>query len=141
MALRPHIVHIVGHTEADHAATAADVIEASLMARQAIANALKGQPDMLADPKVQARKDHLIAEAQFTLQAIRNLAEPGSTDPLTDPVVLGEDVRLGILDAPHLRGSKIARGELRTRVIQGGCEAVRSDGSPLPEAERLSTYL
>jgi len=29
----PHIVHIVGHTEADHAATAGDVIEASQMAR------------------------------------------------------------------------------------------------------------
>ncbi len=37
MALKPHIVHIVGHTEADHAATAADIIDASLMARQAIA--------------------------------------------------------------------------------------------------------
>ncbi len=140
MALRPHIVHIVGHTEADHAATAADVIEASLMARQAVANALKGQPDMLADPKVQARKEHLITEARLTLTAISNLGQLGS-DPLSDPAVLGKAVRLGILDAPHLRGSKIARGEIRTRVIQGGCEAVRSDGSPLPEAERLSTYL
>ncbi|MBU1662621.1 MAG: hypothetical protein KKD28_14245 [Chloroflexi bacterium] len=27
MALRPHVVHVVGYTEADHAATAADVIE------------------------------------------------------------------------------------------------------------------
>jgi len=140
MALQPHIVHIVGHTEADHAATAADVIEASLMARQAVANALKGQPDMLADPKVQARKEHLITEARLTLTAISNLGQSGS-DPLSDPAVLGKAVRLGILDAPHLRGSKIARGEIRTRVIQGGCEAVRSDGSPLPEAERLSTYL
>ncbi len=140
MALQPHIVHIVGHTEADHAATAADVIEASLMARQAVANALKGQPDMLADPKVQARKEHLITEARLTLTAISNLGQSGS-DALSDPAVLGKAVRLGILDAPHLRGSKIARGEIRTRVIQGGCEAVRSDGSPLPEAERLSTYL
>jgi len=140
MALRPHIVHIVGHTEADHAATAADVIEASLMARQAVASALKGQPDMLADPKVQARKEHLITEARLTLTAISNLGQSGS-DALSDPAVLGKAVRLGILDAPHLRGSKIARGEIRTRVIQGGCEAVRSDGSPLPEAERLSTYL
>ncbi len=124
MALRPHIVHIVGHTEADHAATAADVIDASLMARQAIANALKGQPDMLADPLVQARKDHLIAEAHLTLAAIRSLAEPGCPDPLTDPAVLGKAVRLGILDAPHLaRCAKCARrnqdthnpGRLRSR--------------------------
>lgn len=141
MALKPHIVHIVGHTEADHAATAADIIDASLMARQAISNAIKGQPDMLADPAVRERKDHLIAEARLTLDAIRGLAEPGSPDPLTDPAVLGKAVRLGILDAPHLRGSKIARGDIRTRVIQGGCEAVRPDGSPLSEAERLSEYL
>jgi hypothetical protein len=111
------------------------------MARQAIANALKGQPDMLVDPLIQARKDHLISEARLTLAAIRSLAEPGCPDPLTDPAVLGKAVRLGILDAPHLRGSKIARGEIKTRIIQGGCEAVRPDGSPLPEAERLSTYL
>ena len=141
MALKPHIVHIVGHTEADHAATAADIIDASLMARQAISNAIKGQPDMLADPAVRARKDHLIAEARLTLDAIRGLAEPDSPDPLTDPAVLGKAVRLGILDAPHLRGSKIARGNIRTRVIQGGCEAVKPDGSPLSEAERLSEYL
>ena len=54
MALRPHIVHIVGHTEADHAATAEDVIEASRLARRAIDNALHGQPDMSADPRVQS---------------------------------------------------------------------------------------
>ena len=29
MALNPHIIHIVGHTEAHHAASADDVIEAS----------------------------------------------------------------------------------------------------------------
>ena len=95
MALKPHIVHIVGHTEAHHAATADDVIDASLMARQAIENALKGQPDMLADPSIQARKTHLIAEAQVTLKAIRNLAGPEVQDPLTDPATLGKAVRVG----------------------------------------------
>jgi len=35
MALRPHIVHVVGHTEAHHAATADDVIEACKLARRA----------------------------------------------------------------------------------------------------------
>jgi methylmalonyl-CoA mutase cobalamin-binding subunit len=55
MALKPHIVHIVGHTEAHHAATAEDIIVASRMARQAIDNALAGQPDMSSDPAIQAR--------------------------------------------------------------------------------------
>ena len=40
MALKPHIVHVVGHTEADHAATAEDVIEACTMARRVIENAV-----------------------------------------------------------------------------------------------------
>ena len=51
MALHPHIVHVVGHTEAHHAATAEDVIEACKLARRAIENALSGQPDMTADPR------------------------------------------------------------------------------------------
>jgi hypothetical protein len=141
MALKPHIVHIVGHTEAHHAATADDVIDASLMARQAIENALKGQPDMLADPAIQARKSHLIAEAQVTLSAIRSLADDEVQDPLTDPATLGKAVRMGILDAPHLRASKIARGSIQTRIINGGCEAIDTDNQPLPERKRLAEFL
>lgn len=59
MALRPHIIHIVGHTETDHAATAEDVIEAARMARRVIENAM-GQPDLTADPVVQERKAELV---------------------------------------------------------------------------------
>ena len=55
MALKPHIVHVVGHTEAHHAATAEDVIAACRVARRAIENALAGAPDMTVDPRVQAR--------------------------------------------------------------------------------------
>ena len=55
MALKPDIIHIVGHTEAHHAATGTDVITASGMAQRAIESAIKGAPDMTADPKIQAR--------------------------------------------------------------------------------------
>ena len=48
MALKPHIVHVVGHTEAHHAATAEDVIAACKVARRAIEDALAGAPDMTA---------------------------------------------------------------------------------------------
>ncbi len=141
MALKPHIVHIVGHTEADHAATAEDIIDASLMARQAINNALKGQPDILADPKIQARKTHLVSEARLTLHAIHNLAPVGTPDPLTDPYTLGQALRRGILDAPHLKNSPIAPGSIRTRIINGGCEAVDAQNQPLREAQRLAGFL
>jgi hypothetical protein len=141
MALRPHIVHIVGHTEADHAATAADVIEACGMARRAIENALRGAPDLTADPAVQARKERLVAEARVTLQAIRSLAGPEVNDPLANPGVLARSVAEGILDAPHLRGSPFARGEVATRIIAGACEAVDPTGRPLAEGERLAPFL
>ena len=53
MALKPHIVHVVGHTEAHHAATAEDVIAACKLARRAIENAVVGAPDMTADSSIQ----------------------------------------------------------------------------------------
>ncbi len=141
MAVHPHIVHVVGHTEADHAATAGDVIESCGLARRSIENALRGAPDMTADPLVQARKDQLVAEARVTLQAIRGLAGPEVENPLADPAVLARAVKVGILDAPHLRGNPFARGEVATRIITGACQAVDPTGRPLSERERLAQFL
>ncbi len=85
MALKPHIYHIVGHTEAHHAATAEDIIEASKIVRRAITNAL-GAPDMTKAPEVQERKEILIAEAKRAAGAYphdcparrgRSLGRPG----------------------------------------------------------------
>ena len=137
MALRPHIVHIVGHTEAHHAATADDIIAASRMARQAIGNALKGQPDMTLDPAIRARVSALVAEAQVTLDAIRGLAEASVEDPLTDPATLTRAVTTGILDAPHLANNPFARGTIHTRIIDGACLAIVTSGDPLSESERI----
>ncbi|MCX7855183.1 MAG: cobalamin-dependent protein [Anaerolineae bacterium] len=140
MALRPHIVHVVGHTEAHHAATADDVIEACKLARRAIENALRGQPDMTADPAVQERKEELVREARITLEAIRALAGPDVPDPLTDPATLARAVTTGILDAPHLRNNPYARGRMITRIDErGACVAVDpATGRPISEEERLA---
>jgi hypothetical protein len=137
MALRPHIIHIVGHTEAHHAATAQDVIEACGLARRAIENALRGAPDMTADPQVQRRKAQLASEAQATLQAIRELGKD-SADPLADPGTLARSVTTGILDAPHLRNNPYGRGVIQTRIISGACVAIDASGKPVTEAERLA---
>jgi hypothetical protein len=141
MALRPHIVHVVGHTEAHHAATADDVIEACGLARRAIENALHGQPDMTADPAVQRRKQQLVQEAHVTLEAICALAEPGVADPLTDPATLARAVKVGILDAPHLRNNPFALGQVQTRCIDGACVAIDGAGRPIAETERLAALL
>jgi len=137
MALHPHIVHIVGHTEADHAATADDIIEASRLARRAIDNALRGQPDMTADPKVQARCAQLVTQAQITLQGIRSLADSGVSDPLTDAPTLARAVTSGILDAPQLKNNRFGRGQVHTRIIDGACQVVDAEGSMLSEEQRL----
>jgi methylmalonyl-CoA mutase cobalamin-binding subunit len=141
MAVRPHIVHVVGHTEAHHAATADDVISACKMARRAIEDALHGAPDMAADPRVQARKAELIADVQVTLDAIRSLARSDVADPLTDPTTLARAVTAGILDAPHLRNNPYARGEIITRIVGGASVAVDRAGRPLPERARVAALL
>jgi len=137
MALKPHIIHVVGHTEADHAATADDVIEACGLARRAIENAVRGAPDMTADPAVQARKEHIKEDVRAILQAIANLA-PEKAEPLADPVALARAVQNGILDAPQLRNNRFARGAIQTRISNGACVAVDEAGRPLSEAARLA---
>lgn len=139
MALKPHIVHVVGHTEAHHAATAEDVIAACTVARRAIENAVAGAPDMTFDPRVQARVVELVAEARSTLEAIKGLARPGIPDPLIDVETLTRAVTSGIMDAPHLRNNRYGRGQVVTRMDErGACAAVDRNGQPLTEAARIA---
>ncbi len=140
MALKPHIVHVVGHTEAHHAATAEDVIAACKVARRAIENALAGAPDMLETMRVQERAAELAAEARLTLQAIGGRAGTGVHDPFTDPGTLCAAVTSGILDAPQLRNNRFGRGSVVTRIDRrGACVAVGPSGTEvLPEATRLA---
>lgn len=138
MSIKPHIVHIVGHTEADHAATAKDIIQASKLARRAIDNALAGQPDMRADPLVQERQEQLVEESKITMQSIRELGGPGVKEPLIDPTTLSLAVDKGILDAPQLRNNPFARGRIKTRIIKGACIAIDASGRQLSEKERIA---
>ncbi len=138
MALRPHIVHVVGFSEAHHATTASELIQSCRMAQRAVDNALRGQPDMTADAGVQWRKEQLLADAHSTLRAIGSIADSNVADPLTDPATLARAVKLGILDAPHLQGHPLARGQVSTRVLGGACVAVDpANGCVLTERERL----
>jgi hypothetical protein len=138
MQLRPHIVHIVGHTEAHHATTADELIEACRIADGAISQCLLGLPDMTADATVQRRKDELLADAAVLLGAIAGLA-PAGRDPYTDPETLARAVEIGLLDAPHLRGNAAACGKVVTRMVRGACLAVDPvSGKPIPEAERVA---
>jgi len=141
MALKPHIVHIVGHSEAHHAATAQDIIDACRMARRAIENALSGQPDMTADLLVQSRKEELVNQAQVTLNAIANLNTDIGKDPYIHPGILTRAVQAGFLDAPHLMNNPFALGKIQTRIIKGKCMAVDASNNPINEEQRLANFL
>lgn len=136
MALKPDIYHIVGHTEADHAATADDVIEASKIVRRAINNAM-GAPDMTKDPAIQKRVKELVKDANLLLDAIRGLSA-SSSDPLTDPATLTLAVTSGLLDAPQLRNNKFGRGQALTRIVDGASVAVDKKGKPISEKKRIA---
>jgi len=138
MALQPHIIHIVGHTEAHHAATADDIIEASKIARRVVENAVRGAPDMSADPAISRRRKQLIGEAKMLLEAIVALAGPDIDDPLTDPQTLARAVTCGLMDAPQLRNNKFGRGQVRTMIFKGSSVAVDPKGKILEEHKRLA---
>ncbi len=141
MALHPDIVHVVGQSEADHAATADDVIEACTMAKRVIENAVRGAPDMTSDLSVVARVQELINEAAITLQAIKQISKDKSTDPLTDAGNLAHAVQTGILDAPQLKSNQFAQGSISTSIIDGACLVIDNQGKALTEKERLVRFL
>jgi hypothetical protein len=140
MALKPNIVHIVGHSEAHHAATAEEIIEDSRIARRSITNAL-GAPDMTQAPEVIARKQFLIKQAGMTLDGIRAIAAPGVEDPLADPATLAKAVTSGILDAPQLKNNPYAKGQVSTRIVHGACETIDSRGNPVSEEQRIDKIM
>lgn len=147
LQLRPHIVHIVGFSEADHAATAAEVIEAGRMVQGMLRNTRDGIPWAEGDLAVARRRAELVAEARVLLWAIGSLSRPASRDPddelgLADPDAIAAAIRIGLLDAPQLAGRPGAAGRVATALIDGAWHAVdQQTGRPLRETERVGRLL
>lgn len=138
MAIKPHIYHVVGFCEAHHAAEAEDIIESAMIVRGILKNEFLGSIDMTKDERVQERKEQLIEEAKIIIEAIKSL-NPNKEDPLSDPETLNQAVKIGILDAPHLQGSKIAKGQLKTRLVSGALYAYDEEkGRIIKEQERVN---
>lgn len=138
LALKPRIVHVVSYSEADHAATAEDVIESCQIVHGVLADLLADLPDPTDDARVRQRRRDLVGEAGLVLDAMPQYAPPDTPDPLSDPATLAACIGAGLLDAPHLCRSAHCRGELRTRVIEGACVAWDEEGNrPLSEGERI----
>ncbi|MGQ9610950.1 MAG: cobalamin B12-binding domain-containing protein [bacterium] len=137
MSLKPHIVHVVGYCEADHAATAKEIIESCSMVKGAINLAKDDIPNIEHDPSIRKRKNQLIKEANLIIDAIKHLGNDDN-DPLIDPIVLVKAVKIGILDAPHLQGSGVAMGKVVTMPVNGAYMAIDpKTGKTLSEQKRL----
>lgn len=141
MSIKPHIVHVVGFCEADHAAKPEEVIESTKIVRGVIRSTLNGMADMSQDKEVQQRKQELIKEARFLLETIKKLYTE-SEDPWSNPKVLEDIIKRGIIDAPHLRGNPSAKGILETRIVDGKCMAYSKKlNKVVTEEERLKELL
>ena len=138
MAVRPHIIHVVAFCEADHAATADDVIEwlphcAGRRHTRAAGPARHGRrPGGAAAQAGADRRGHPAAGGHPAS------GRPDVADPFTHAPTLDAAVRLGLMDAPHLMGNQAACGEVTTGFPGGACVAVdRRTRRPLTEAERI----
>jgi hypothetical protein len=137
MALRPHILHVVGYTEAQTVIDPEALIESCRIAKGAVSLCLKGMPDPSSDPTVRARRKHLASEAKQILQAVSQFGRD-SSDPWADADVLTRAIRHGVLDAPHFRGNPHLCGTIVTACVNGGWEAIDArTRKPLRERDRL----
>ncbi len=142
LALKPHILHVVGHSEGHHATTASELIQSCNIIHGVLQNCLHGLPDMTFDKDVIARQYELISEAKTLLSAIKMFGAAVSDDPWSDAWVLSNAIKNGILDAPHFRGNPALCGKIITRCINGGWYAIdESSGNPITEQNRLKLVL
>ena len=142
MAINPHIIHVVGYSEADHIATSQEIIESCKIAKGVVSNCLLGMPDISSDKEILERKDVLLGEVKFLLSAIEELKNSNNIDPLVDPRTLTKAIKIGLLDAPLFKGCKFAKGEIQTKIINGSVYAINpEDGEIFSEYERVSRIM
>ncbi len=142
LALKPHILHVVGFSEGDHAVYSREIMESCNIIHGTLYNCLSGMPDLTRDSVVQERKEQLLSEAKVLLKAIQETGAAFSNDPWSDPHVLAGAIQQGILDAPHFRGNPHLCGKITTRLINGAWYAVDAEsGKILLEQDRLKDSL
>lgn len=137
LAVSPHIIHVVGYCEGDHAATADEVIESCEIVNGVLKNCHIGMSSLIGNAAVYKRKRELLADAELLLKAISALREDDE-DPYSDPRVIARAIAIGLLDAPHLKNNPYASGKMHTRIIDGAVICVDpATGEPISEQKRL----
>jgi len=138
LSLKPHILHVVGYSEGDHAIFADELIQSCNIVHGVLRNLLHGMPDITGSDKIKQRKEELKSEAGIILEELQRRGRDKSEDPWSDADNIAEAIRTGLLDAPHFKGNLHLFGEITTRLIDGAYYAVdRDTGEPLSEQERI----
>jgi len=138
LALKPHILHVVGYSEGDHAILADELIQSCNIIHGVLHDTLYGMPDLSDNKRVTDRKNELKSEAGVLLDELYQRGRSHSEDPWTDPDVISSAVRTGLLDAPHFQGNPHLCGTITTRLVDGGWYAADSEtGEKVAELERI----
>jgi len=139
LALKPHILHVVGFSEGDHAIYPDELIQSCNIVHGVLHNTLYGMPDLTDNSKVRERKDELKYEAKILLDELRERSQPESFDPWSDPESIYTAIKTGLFDTPHFQGNQYLCGNITTRLIDGGWYAIdRETGEKITEAERIN---
>ncbi|MFA5012404.1 MAG: methionine synthase [Ignavibacteria bacterium] len=142
LTLKPHILHVVGFSEGDHATHPEELIESCKIIHGVLFDCLDGMIDASMDIKITERKNHLISEANDLLEAIKAFGSERSDDPWSSPVILADAIKEGILDAPHFRGNKYLCGKIYTKLNTGSWNAINENtGELISEKVRCNEIL
>lgn len=139
-SIEPHIVHVVAYCESMKRATSKEIVESVKMSKRSINLAIRGMPDPLEDEWIRNEKDRIKDEAMLIIESIKHLKD-GKDEDILDPETLYRSVEVGILDAPALKGFSVAKGKVKTQIIDGLCRCVDDEGKIVPEKERLKSIL
>lgn len=138
MALKPHILHVVGFTEGDHAICPHELIQSCNIIHGVLHNTLYGLPDMTGNTIVRERKEELKNEARILLEELRRRGKDKSDDPWSDAAVIAEAIKTGLFDTPHFQGNPHLCGTITTNLIDGAWYAIdRNTGRRIIEEERI----
>lgn len=142
LSLKPHILHVVGFSEGDHAVYADELIQSCNIIHGVLQDCLYGLPDLTIDPKITKRKQELKRESKVLLEAIQKLDSSSAEKAWTNPTLIEKAIKIGLLDAPHFHGNPLLFGEILTRLIDGAWYAVdRESGKIIYETERTNMIL
>ncbi len=151
MIINPSILHLVSYCEADHVATADDIIESSKILRHAVHLFKENEKDIKSAVKwdvVNARAEFLYNEVMVVLRELAALSVGSKVinthelyKIISKPDVLKKAMLYKYMTAPGIAGKRFANPDILTKVTEYGyldCYENWEDLKPMPEAKRIA---